>query len=162
ELIGLERAGAVWTIPADLESSVGRLADALIAHDQERVRQSCVPAMEPAQSVLTVLAGRKVDSHKIVALARVGHQRLLKLRLQGRGGRSRAGGRGGGGQGGGAGGGGVGGRGGPGPPRLIHCSRASSSPTGARSPAASSVPVARSESDRWPCTPRPIAIGRSW
>jgi len=83
ELIGLERAGAAWTIPADLESRVGRLADALIAHDHERLRQSCVPGMEPAQSVLAVLAGRKVDSHKIVALARVGHQRLLKLRLQG-------------------------------------------------------------------------------
>ena len=59
------------------------MADALIAHDQDRLRQSCVAGMEPAESVLAVLAGRKVDSHKIVALARVGHQRLLKFRLQG-------------------------------------------------------------------------------
>jgi hypothetical protein len=83
ELIGLERAGATRTIPADLESRVGQLADALIAHDQERLRQSCVPGMEPAETVLAALAGRKVDSHKIVALARVGHQRLLKLRFEG-------------------------------------------------------------------------------
>ena len=83
ELIGLERAGASWTIPADLESRVGRLADALIAQDQERLRQSCVPGTEPAENVVAALAGRKVDSHKIVALARVGHQRLLKLRLEG-------------------------------------------------------------------------------
>jgi len=83
ELIGLEHAGATLTIPADLESGVDQLADALIALDQERLRRCCVPGMELSESVLAVLTGRKVDSHKIVALARVGHQRLVKLRLQG-------------------------------------------------------------------------------
>jgi hypothetical protein len=83
ELIGLERAGTVSTIPASLESEVRRLADALIAQDHERLRQSCVPSMEPAENVVAALAGRKLDSHEVVALARVGHQRLLKLRLQG-------------------------------------------------------------------------------
>jgi len=83
ELIGLERAGATWTIPADLQSGVDRLTDALIAQDQERLRQVCVPGMEPSDNVLAALAGRNVDSHKIVALARVGHQRLVKVRLEG-------------------------------------------------------------------------------
>jgi len=83
ELIGLERAGVTWSIPANLESGVDRLAEALIAQDEQRLRQVCVPGMEFPESVLTMLAARKVDSHKVVALARVGHQRLLKLRLQG-------------------------------------------------------------------------------
>lgn len=83
ELIGLERAGTGWTISEDLESQARGLADALITQDQGRLQRACVPGAAPAQNVVVALAGRKVDSHRIVAFARVGHQRLLKLRLEG-------------------------------------------------------------------------------
>jgi hypothetical protein len=83
ELIGLERAGTGWTVPEDLESEARQLAEALIAQDRGRLNRSCTSGTELAENAVAALAGRKVDSHRIVALARVGHQRLLKLRLQG-------------------------------------------------------------------------------
>jgi hypothetical protein len=83
ELIALERAGAGWTISEDLESRAHELAQALIAQDQGRLCRSCMPGTEPAENVVAALAGRKVDSHRIVAFASVGYQRLLKLRFQG-------------------------------------------------------------------------------
>ena len=83
ELIRLERAGTGWAICGDLESQVRGLAEALIARDQGRLHRSCAPGAVPAENVVAALAGRKMDSHRIVAFARVGHQRLLKLRFQG-------------------------------------------------------------------------------
>ena len=83
ELIGLARAGIPWAISEDLESEARKLAEGLIAQDQGRLRDACVPGLELADPVIAAVAGRKVDSHRIVAFARVGHQRLLKQRFQG-------------------------------------------------------------------------------
>ena len=83
ELIQLEEGGARWAIPEDLESVVRSLGDALIARDQAGLRRCCLPGMMPAEGVESALASQALSSHRIVAFASVGHQRLVKLRLEG-------------------------------------------------------------------------------
>ena len=83
ELIQLEEGGVRWAIPEDLESAVRSLGDALIARDQAGLRRCCLPGMMAAEGVESALASQAPSSHRIVALASVGHQRLVKLRLEG-------------------------------------------------------------------------------
>jgi hypothetical protein len=83
ELIQLEQAGGGWAMAEDLEAAVRSLGDALVAQDQAGLRRYCLPGMTPAADVEVALAHRRMSSHRIVALASVGRQRLVKLRLDG-------------------------------------------------------------------------------
>jgi hypothetical protein len=83
ELIQLERTGVRWAIPEDLESAVRGLGDALIARDQAGLRRGLLPGVVPAEGVESALASQRLSSHRMVALANVGRQRLVKLRLEG-------------------------------------------------------------------------------
>ena len=82
-LIQIEQAGVPWAIPEDLESAIRSLGEALIAQDQAGLRRCCRPDALPAEGVEAALAARRLISHRIVALAAVGRQRLVKLRLEG-------------------------------------------------------------------------------
>ncbi len=83
ELIRLEQAGVRWSIAGDLESAVRRLADALIARDPASVRRCCLPEAPPAEGVESALARQRLSSHRMVAYANVGRQRLVKVRFEG-------------------------------------------------------------------------------
>ena len=83
ELIQLERAGARWSIPEDLGSAVQRLGEVLITRDQAGLRRCCVPGATPTEGLESALASLSLTSHRMVALASIGRQRLVKLRLEG-------------------------------------------------------------------------------
>src|SRR5262249_49484895 len=86
EFIDLERAGARHTVPEDLESAIRKLGEALIAQDEPGVLRCCMPGVVPADGIASVLADQRLQTHRVVALASVGRQRLVKLRLEGPGG----------------------------------------------------------------------------
>ena len=83
EFIDLERAGARHAVPEDLESAIQRLGEALIAQDEPGVLRCFLPGVAPADGVASALGGQRLQSHRVVALASVGRQRLVKLRLEG-------------------------------------------------------------------------------
>ncbi len=84
EVIQLEQSGAGWPpLSEDLESAVQSLGDALIAGDPAGIRRRFQPDVAPAEEVESALATHRVDRHRIVAAAKVGQQRLVKLRVEG-------------------------------------------------------------------------------
>jgi hypothetical protein len=83
QLIQLERAGARWSVPEGLGSAVRRLGEALIARDRAGLRGCCSPDATLTEGLESALASRKLSSQQVVALASIGHQRLVKLRLEG-------------------------------------------------------------------------------
>jgi hypothetical protein len=83
ELLRLDQPSAGWPISEDLESAVRRLGDALIARDLAGIRRSLLPGAALAEDVESALAMQSLSGHRIVALARVGRQRLVKLRVEG-------------------------------------------------------------------------------
>jgi len=86
ELIRLEQSAARGALPEDLESAIGRLADALIGRDSAGIRRCLLPAATPVEAVESALATRRLSGHRVVAVAKVGRQRMVKLRLEGPGG----------------------------------------------------------------------------
>jgi hypothetical protein len=83
ELIRLEQAGVPWPTAEDLESAVRGLGDALIARDRAGFRRWCLPEAWLAAGVEPALASQRLESYRMVALATIGRQRLVKLRLEG-------------------------------------------------------------------------------
>jgi hypothetical protein len=86
ELIQLQETAAGWSMPADLAAAVGRLGEALVAGDLVALRQCCDPEAMVPEGVESALAARGLSRHEVVALASVGRQRLVKIRLEGPGG----------------------------------------------------------------------------
>jgi hypothetical protein len=83
ELIQLEHTGVRWTIAEDLESAVRSMGDALIAQDRAGLRRCCLPVAALSESVESALASQKWSTHRLVACATIGRQRLVKIRLEG-------------------------------------------------------------------------------
>ena len=83
ELIRLEQSAVRSPVSQDLESAVRRLGDALAARDPAGIRHCLLPGAAPAEGVESALATQRLSSHRLVALAKVGRQRLVKLRLEG-------------------------------------------------------------------------------
>jgi len=83
ELIRLAQSAVCWTVSEDLESAVRRLGEALAARDPAGIRRCFLPGAAPAEGVESALAAQRLTSHRLVALAKVGRQRLVKLRLEG-------------------------------------------------------------------------------
>jgi hypothetical protein len=82
ELIRLERSGARWAVPEDLESAVKTLGDALVARDPAAIRRVFLPGVAPGAAIeAVVLSG--LTGCRMVAFSKVGNQRLIKLRLDG-------------------------------------------------------------------------------
>jgi hypothetical protein len=83
EFIRLESRPARWPLPEALRAAVESLGDSLVARDAAALRRWLAdPALwgEEAQSAL---ASGRFTRHAVVAVARIGRQLLVKLRLDG-------------------------------------------------------------------------------
>jgi hypothetical protein len=82
EFIRLEQSGAPWALAEDLESAALSLADALATGDRQgalRWLLSDTTFMEP---ITTALGSARVSGRRLVAVAKIGCQRIVKLRLE--------------------------------------------------------------------------------
>jgi hypothetical protein len=83
EFVRLETVTAAWAVPEALADALRAFAEALIARDEAALRRWCAPGLELSEPVLTFVKTAEATSHRIVAFARLGHQRLVKTRLDG-------------------------------------------------------------------------------
>ena len=83
EFIRLEKATGAWPIPADLEEAHRSFATALLADDQATLGRWLVPGLDLEATAGALLRGASYSHHVTVAFARLGHQRLVKTRLDG-------------------------------------------------------------------------------
>lgn len=84
EFVRLEHAGEKWAIPEDLATPVRACGEALAAGD--RVRLDRFLDAEPDEGLLRALKDLGPSRHRLVAFAKLGRHRLVKYRLDGRGG----------------------------------------------------------------------------
>jgi hypothetical protein len=83
EFIRLEQSTGTWPIVPALAQALSALGDSLIAGDTTAARRWLTPEVELGPDLETRLRNAQVSRHSIVACARVGEQRLVKLRLDG-------------------------------------------------------------------------------
>jgi hypothetical protein len=83
EFIRLETVTTAWPIPEVLGDALRSFAEALIARDEEALRRWFAPGFELGDAASAFLRGARCSTHRIVAFARLGHQRLVKTRLDG-------------------------------------------------------------------------------
>ena len=83
EFIRLEKATGEWPIPSDLAQAQHAFAQALVAGDHAALSRLLLPGLALETSAVTQLRGTSYSHHVIVAFARLGHQRLVKTRLDG-------------------------------------------------------------------------------
>jgi hypothetical protein len=86
EFIRLEQSTGTWPIAPALAQALTALADALIAGDVAAARRWLAPEVELGPDLEARLRGAQGSRYSIVACARLGEQRLLKLRLDDAGG----------------------------------------------------------------------------
>ena len=85
EFIRLEQSTGVWPIAPELVAALGAFGDALVAGDLEAARRWLDPPLAPGPDLETRLLAARGGRHRVVAVARVGAQRLVKLRVDGDG-----------------------------------------------------------------------------
>ena len=83
EFIRLEQSTGTWPIAPALAEALAAFGDALIAGDVAAARCWLAPEVELGPDLEARLRGAQGSRHSIVACARVGEQRLVKLRLDG-------------------------------------------------------------------------------
>ena len=83
EFIRLEKATGAWPIPPDLEKAQRSFADAFVAGDDAGLSRLLAPGLELEATAWALLRGTSYSHHVTVAFARLGHQRLVKTRLDG-------------------------------------------------------------------------------
>jgi len=83
EFIRLEQSTGTWPIAPALAQALDAFADALIADDGPATRRWLTPEVELGPDLEARLRAAQGGRHSIVACARVGEQRLVKLRLDG-------------------------------------------------------------------------------
>ncbi|PYN46944.1 MAG: hypothetical protein DME00_17350 [Candidatus Rokuibacteriota bacterium] len=83
EFIRLEKATGTWPVPDDLEEAQRSFAAALVAGDAAALARWLAPGLELEATAWSSLRGARYSRHLTVAFARLGHQRLLKTRLEG-------------------------------------------------------------------------------
>ena len=83
EFIRLEQAAGAWPIAPELAAALGAFGDTLVAGDPEGARGWLDPAVEAGPDLRARLLAARGGRHRVVAFARVGQQRLVKLRLDG-------------------------------------------------------------------------------
>jgi hypothetical protein len=83
EFIRLEQSTGTWPIAPALARALSALGDALVAGDMAAARRWLAAGVELAADLETRLCRMQGNRHSIVACARVGEQRLVKLRLDG-------------------------------------------------------------------------------
>jgi hypothetical protein len=83
EFIRLEKATGSWPLPAELEQAQRAFGATLVAGDEAAATRWLVPGLEIEGAARTLLHGATYSAHALVAVARLGHQRLVKIRLDG-------------------------------------------------------------------------------
>ena len=83
EFIRLEKATGTWPVPEDLDEAQRSFAAALVAGDGAALARWLVPGLELEATAWSSLLGTCYSRHLTVAFARLGHQRLVKTRLEG-------------------------------------------------------------------------------
>ena len=83
EFIRFEKATGAWPIPADLEDAQRSFGAALVAGDEVGLARWLAPGLEIERAARALLQGASYSRHATVACARLGHQRLVKIRLDG-------------------------------------------------------------------------------
>jgi len=83
EFIRLEQATGAWPIAPELAAGLGAFGDALAAGDAEGARRWIDPSVETGPDLQSRLLVARGGRHRVVAFARVGQQRLVKLQLDG-------------------------------------------------------------------------------
>ncbi|MEX2222175.1 MAG: hypothetical protein WEG40_10285 [Candidatus Rokuibacteriota bacterium] len=83
EFVRLEQSTAAWAIAPALAQALRAFGDALIAADAGATRRWLAPETELGSDLESRLHRAQGGRHGIVACARVGEQRLVKLRLDG-------------------------------------------------------------------------------
>ena len=83
EWIRLERSVAVWPIPDDLRAAFGAFGDALVVGDWAAARRWLGPGVAWGDAAESLLSPARPAGHRVVAFARIGGQRLVKLRFDG-------------------------------------------------------------------------------
>ena len=87
ELIRLELSATRWPIPDDLRAAVRAFGDALVAGDAAAARRWSGAEAGGWDDVLqSAVSQLEARSHRPVAFAKIGGQRVIKLRVDGRGG----------------------------------------------------------------------------
>jgi len=82
EFVRLEKPLASWPMPEDLRAALEAFGGSLAVPNVGALARWLAPgvSLDPAREVLTAAA---LTSHRLVAFARLGHQRLVKWRLAG-------------------------------------------------------------------------------
>src|SRR5437870_5369028 len=82
EFVRLAKPLAGWPMPDDLRAALDAFGESLLARDPAAPPHWLAPGVsfDPAREALGPAA---LTSHRLVAFARVGHQRLVKWRLEG-------------------------------------------------------------------------------
>jgi hypothetical protein len=83
EFIRLEQSTGTWPIAPALAQALGAFGDALVAGDTTAARRWLAPEVQLDSDLEARVRGAQGGRHAIVACARVGEQRLVKLRLEG-------------------------------------------------------------------------------
>jgi len=83
EFIRLEQSTGTWSITPALAQALTAFGDALIAGDTSGARRWLAPDVELGPALDTRLRAAQSTRHAVVAFARVGEQRLVKLCLDG-------------------------------------------------------------------------------
>jgi hypothetical protein len=81
EFIRLEQSSGTWPIAPELDRALGAFADALTAGDATAARRWAAPDLDLGEDVERALGRLAGGGHRIVACARVGEHRLVKLRF---------------------------------------------------------------------------------
>jgi hypothetical protein len=83
EFIRLETPHAGWPLPADLRAAAQALGDALVARDSAAARGWLADASLWNEAAEEALGSGPFTAHAVVAVARIGRQFLVKIRLDG-------------------------------------------------------------------------------
>lgn len=86
EFVRLGTAAGGWSIPEDLDAALRAFGEALVTRNVAGVRRWLDPAGPGEEMVESALTRLRPSRHDIVAFARLGAQRLVKMRLSGPGG----------------------------------------------------------------------------
>ena len=83
EWIRLERSVAAWPIPDELRAALGSFGDGLLARDAAGARRWLAAGATWDDGAESSLYAVKPAAHRVVAFARLGHHRLVKLGFEG-------------------------------------------------------------------------------
>ncbi|PYM93692.1 MAG: hypothetical protein DME04_10945 [Candidatus Rokuibacteriota bacterium] len=83
EFIRLEAATAAWPVPEGLGDALTAFAAALVARDTDALSRWLAPGVAIGDAARENLHAAEYTGHRVVAFARLGHQHLVKTRLDG-------------------------------------------------------------------------------